>query len=322
MALSKEKINSEIDYFDRIKINSNQTVQSLKKTLPLDGIQFLSRKCQLSNIKGRVRNFGFKSKIDIIAPQKEAIEILSHYACFLGQYKISYIEITRDQITDSKNEAIEKVEFSLKFMKKKYTHEFLDFKSTGDNLKNHANKAYADEDIEEKFSDRTGYWLAKKVKYVVYPRISKVTKKPCFHEEWRLLGAHNIKNRTGMVDVKDILNFDIKKFIQEQNKKYLELMEINYRNLGRWIQGYPQRRNPIIFFGPKKSIIYDRTFRAGHSFCRYLNYTEGISTVAGLWNYFKKEKKRLKKKKGRKTPWENKLLGLTDYKLNTFMKVL
>lgn len=47
---------------------------------------------------------------------------------------------------------------------------------------------------------------------------------------------------------------------------------------------------------------------------------EGIDSVAKLLKYYKGEKLRIKSKRGKKTHFENKVIKLKNYKLNSFLK--
>jgi len=47
---------------------------------------------------------------------------------------------------------------------------------------------------------------------------------------------------------------------------------------------------------------------------------EGIETTAGLIQFYKKTQEEIKHKKGRRTPWETRVMGLSWYKLDSFIR--
>jgi hypothetical protein len=124
---------------------------------------------------------------------------------------------------------------------KKYTASFNIYDSENDPRKN--KKKTDPRLMEEIFTTRTGYWGNKKsFQYVVYGRRSKINKLPSAHTEWRIKGASNIRKKTGIKSIRDMKDFDFKKFFEKNDEKFLVYEEIDYTAIGRWLKGIDGRR--------------------------------------------------------------------------------
>jgi hypothetical protein len=91
-----------------------------------------------------------------------------------------------------------------------------------------------------------------------------------------------------------------------------DLLEaIDHDQLGRWLNRIPRGKEVEVCTG---GYLYDRVRRASGLLCR----VEGITSAADLRQYLKGEQAKLAAKRGRRTPWEQKLAALTWYKVNSF----
>lgn len=301
-----------IDYIDKIYINLKVSKDNIKHNLPLRKLKYHSARCHLDYASGEAQKFGYLSKIEIEQPEMEVFLLLAKHEEFMSgykkPYKISHIEIARDAFCSSKRESIILRDFILKHRRVKYSTE---------------HSVYEQKDSNEltiseiKYSDKTGYWGSKKAKLAMYPRISKKANVYCVHDEYRFWNASNIKKKTGISTLNDVINFNFEQFFKQQNK-YITYESIDYEKLGRWVNNIPPRTSVIKTFGKEKIIVYNKAERAAYLFCR----AEIIKTVAGLRMFFKKELKRIRTKVGRRTQWENKVLDLTPYRINTFFNPL
>ncbi|MGD0280921.1 MAG: hypothetical protein ABSB95_01000, partial [Dissulfurispiraceae bacterium] len=159
----RHDIIEESYYFDKVRIIMRQPKKVLANLLPLRKLNELSGRCHLDSLIGTCVLFGFKSKLEIESPTNETLELLLKNEIHMPGYKISYIEIARDEIYFSKEESRKAFAFVLKNTRKKYSFKQLTYRQDVINP--------SDID-EEKYSDSTGYWGSDGFKYVVYPRIS------------------------------------------------------------------------------------------------------------------------------------------------------
>lgn len=304
MKRNKMTLNSPVCHFDRVKIISARPLEEWRDILPMKQLKGLSEDFKLVRASKIAREFDYKTQIDITVPQKKCLEILSSYID--DDYKISHLEITKDIPCDSKYESIKRVEHLLVHLKKKYTHELfiydhsLAVKKRRKIIKSNKNL----------YADRTGYFGSKLFKFVIYPRISKVFKKPCVHMEWKIIRAGNIFRKTGIRTVNDMIDFNKQEWFNEQLKKYILFQKIDHENHGRFIQGMQRGRKSAGYTwnGKKKA----NPTLASRIMCRI----EKINSPAELFHHYKG----MKKKDVIKTPWEKKVLKLTNYKLNSFFK--
>jgi hypothetical protein len=287
--------------FDRIRILSGQYLKSLHQRLPK---KELERECtffRLSPASEMAEKSNFSSSLEIVNPTQEFFRLLVEHERDLSskgtisQYKdpkISYCEIARDTFYQNDHEA-EEAAFELgKTLRKKWSSNNVSY------------DAMFDPDVAEKkdaktkgLGDKAWYYGGDKFQFVLYPRLSKINEQPCVHEEWRISGATNIKKKTGISSIADFIEFNIQSRFEEMNKKYIVHEEIDSIKLGKWILGWDRRRK---FTEDEKFKI---KMQAG-LFCRHRK----IYNAADLSKYFKREKDRLKTKKGRKSLLDHKML--------------
>ena len=126
--------------------------------------------------------------------------------------------------------------------------------------------------------------LSNTCKYGLYARPSKLNGKPCYHGEWRLKGPSIIARYTGISRITDLCLFDIRTFIESQNKRLLrDDLQIDKMKLGKWFKGCTNRRK---FTDKERSEI---KFHATAFLTTYEIYS-----FAGLIQYFRTQKKEIR----------------------------
>lgn len=298
-----------ICYIDKIHFNLKVPKGYINQILPLRKLNYHSARCHLYCASEKAREFGYLTKIEIEQPEMEVFSLLAKHEKFMSEYKISYIEIARDTLCSSKKETKILFDFKLKHLRRKYLRKH---EVCGSNNSDKLKKS------KTKYSDETGYWGTDNAKLAMYECISKKANVPCVHDEYRFRGASNIKGKTGISTLNDMINFDFEQFFTQQEEKYITYESIDYEKLGRWVNNIPPKVSVTKTFGKEKKIVYNRAKRAAHRFCR----AEGINTVAGLIIFFKNELKKIRTKMGRRNQWDNKVLKLTPYIIKTFFKPL
>ena len=324
--------NNYIYSIDRIRIISQAPINILSKELPSNSFNKWCRRYFVDFGSEAAKLKGFPSKIEVIAPKRKFFELLLRCEALLQYgYSISYIETARDLLCASKNETISLAEEIFKHLRKKYTYRhFLydDLKRvTYDGSNEHddkctkTNRAKRKKYTPDMYSDRTAYWGNKRFQLVVYPRISKIVERPCVHKEWKIQGSQIIERKMRIALIKDILDFmdiHIETWFDKQYEKFITFEEINHEKHGRFLVNMPRGAKTA---GYGYSGYFGGRFKkaepvmASRIHCNVHN----IETAPQLRNYYKNELSRIKKKgQGKRTRWEDKIVNLTNYKLNSF----
>jgi len=143
--------------------------------------------------------------------------------------------------------------------------------------------------------DNSRYY-GKGFKFAMYVRYSKTNGQPCIHEEWRILKSAIIRQKTGIVYMKDLANLDLENFFEGLLKKYISYDSIDKFKLGIWLLGLDGRVKPN-----KERELFIRV--RATVFCRELD----IKTFAELKQHINEHKKEIKKR-GRRSLWDEKYL--------------
>jgi len=257
-------------------------------------MEMLEGECTSLNIiyvSEEAEAYGWKSKICFSAPSNLFLEILNSYD--LGRYVIVYLEVAKDVIKNTKNEATLESYRLIKSIKKKNTtaQSIADFRDSTDPTKLQSEKGL--------FSDMTGYLGSESLQMVLYARDSKITGEPCIHSEWCIRGARNIKRIADIYTVNDMIKLDVNATYEWLSRRYITVEEVNIEKLGKFIKSWERRRK----FTRRQNIsigIAATTFLSIYS----------ITSASQLANFFKIEKTRLKSKRGPKTEWEDKMLSV------------
>jgi hypothetical protein len=282
-------------YYDRIRINTDLDKITLRKLLPKKFFAGETRGHSIKDASPAARRIGFRSKIELVAPTIKCLEALSKLMNN-STVKISYLEIARDIFTETQREAEARSYGSLMTLRKKYTSEHFIYDQT---LKNDRKNLGNDPTL---FGIMTGYFGNRNFKFVLYPRLSKISNDPCIHSEWRITGASLIARKTGIRSIQYLLKFDFRKFFEEKDMGYIAHEKIDRHKFGKWLLGW----------GKRKSFSRRQQMRISLMSATFLNVYE-IRTYAVLVHFTRMKKKKISEKKGRKAKWQRKWDALKDY---------
>jgi hypothetical protein len=160
---------------------------------------------------------------------------------------------------------------------------------------------------------KTLYFGTPNFRLSIYSRISKfIVRQPVLHLEWRIRGAEEIKRKTKIKTLHDLLTFDIKKFISLQAERQLAYEEIDMDKLGKWHMDWTRRRK---FSETEQSKIDLAALMICKEVKGRIKKWDGDLydiTYAELDSWFKNEKAKIRKKRSRHSDWERKILA-TDH---------
>lgn len=154
-----------------------------------------------------------------------------------------------------------------------------------------------------RFGTLTGYLGSKDFRFVIYARKSKVNGKPCAHLEWRVQNSSNIKRKTGITTIDDLVSFDCKSYFESTYKKFIADGRIDREKLGKFLVGIDGRR---------KNLSKTEKNQIDLQICHFLN-AYGIETYSDLVDYFKQEKEKIMHQKGPRSEWSRKILSIKSY---------
>ena len=218
--------------YDRLEINfKNRTKVHLKELIPFNEMRVHCRYIQVEYNS----HHEYLARLVIVLPDETALDILSALEHKFGDFNFRKIEIFRDQLTETENEAIKMLSQTLNETGRTTKH--LLYQAGPHNPNN-------DPDI---FGDETQYLGSKNYfQRVSYCRYSKVTGDPCFHQEFRITGFDNIGQKTGIRSLKDLLRFHsqlqdngkplLVSWFNRENAKYTSI-SVDSIKLGLWAEG-------------------------------------------------------------------------------------
>jgi len=282
-------------YYDKIRINSEMNVSTNNK-LPIKGLEKNSYFFSIRKASLKASWKKFQSSLEIVAPTQTFFQLLLQNETIIEPYMISHLEIARDTFYKTNYDAEHMCWETLKTCRKKFSsnHFIYDQRFEGNTKKRRNNP--------ELFGQQTGYFGSDNFKYVVYARLSKINGMPCVHEEWRIRGAANIRKKTNISIISDLISFDLKAFFEDQYNRHICFEEIDNLKFGKWLLGMTRLKNVT-----KQQLM--KIQLAHRHFCDDWD----ISTYADLVRFFKQQKKDIKSKRGRRSAWDIKILSLTDY---------
>jgi len=248
--------------------------------------------------KPRFENFNiilkYTSKFSFSSPNEEALALLYDLSHRFGYYKIGYVEIARDTIHNTPHDA------ELSFYNSigdnmKWARKYLKYENQGDKPK--------DPDKFGRYSLNFGdrNWF----QFTRYPRISKFNEEPAIHEEWKITGSWNIKDKTGIITVLDLINFDCSEYFERLYTDRMNKAEINNFYLGKWCLNWTRRKN----FSDKE---LQKINLAATSFIHFLvrGHNETRATFADFRKAIKTMQGEIGKLPGPKTPEQQKILNI------------
>ena len=282
-------------YYDKIRINTDLAVRDLRKLFPPKWLREETHSWSFGRASEAARNWGFKSRIELVAPTRNCIISLSK-ALNSKKVKISYLELAKDVFFKTKREAEVEAYNAIKTLRKKYTTNHFIYDQ---NFRDDVTPTVTDRGL---FSMLTGYFGSRNFKYAIYPRYSKINMSACVHTEWRISGASLIAKKTRIKSLFDLLFFDIEKFFEASERKFIAHEYIDRNKLGKWLRGWMKRKK----FSKRNQISI------GIASAIFMNVHK-IKSYVGLVHFLKKRKQEIKKRRGRKTKWQKKYASLTDY---------
>ncbi len=285
-----------IYYFDRIWIYSVEYPNTIIDALPMD---LLAQHCRSVDIHGKYKATEFtkyRSQIDIVAPTFDCLQILFDHEHILKDYKISHLEIAKDQSCNSRNEADEQTRKLIKNTRKKWSRNRNIFDQ------NDFDKIF--EPDPEKFGTITGKDFSRFFGFRRYARVSKVSNLPSIHQEFFIYYPKQVTEKTGITEIGDLLAFQIDKWFEDYSKKYLLTGEIiNKIKLGKWLLNWNTRGK----FSTRNDITMELMAQ------QFLVY-KGIFNYPDLVEYIKAQKDYIKShKQGPKSKWDLQWLKLVNY---------
>ena len=183
---------------------------------------------QIERVHHKPNKNGY-SRLDIVAARPQCLKILFANQQALGSHWISYVEIAKDRIYPTKNDAI-KATYDFK-ARKKWAGKHFTFQADSAPDPN-------------KFGLITKYTQSKTHGHVSYGRNCKITGQPCFHREWRIKDPDNISNKTGLHEIGDLLAFNFQTFFELHDAKYLITAERPCQSkVGKWALGWSNRKD-------------------------------------------------------------------------------
>ena len=289
-------------YYDFIRINSPQYTGFLFNKLPRDLLERESGSFRIFRAYPAARSHGFQTRIEIVAPTVKCLEILLENESLLNLqfpprrhfYKISYLEIARDQFYGSPLEAESAAQLLTKTFRKKWSSDTSRFDFLELDTSNQKQRKGPGA-----FGQYTWYYGGKNNRYVIYTRFSKINYECSLHEEWRIVGATLIREKTWISSIFDLIDFDLEDFFTTNRKKYISHDKIDKFKLGKWILGWTRKRK---FTNEQIRKIYFQ----GNMLCR----DKKLRCFADLVTYFRKRKSKIKSKKGRKSKLDVRFLNV------------
>lgn len=285
---------NDIVSVDSIRIITEIPHYLLEEFLDIDGLKGECVNILVRNASKPAFRAGYKSTLCITAPSKRFFELLAFYD--LGDYKISYLEVAKDVMRSSMDEAKFESYRLKKTMMKKYALNPFSY-DVRDRL--HKIRLMLEKGM---FSDLTNYLGGKFMKYVVYARISKIKSEPCIHSEWRIRGAYNIKKITGISTVEDCINFDLIGFYEEITSKYIYHAEINQNRFGKFLKG---------FDGRGKKYTKRQLIGIGIAASTFISVYK-VTSTAELVGTIKKLKEEIKSQAGRRNAFQKMILSINS----------
>jgi hypothetical protein len=259
------------------------------------------RKTCLSVKLRRKKDFG--CSLTIHCPTEDFFHLLAKYETDLADYKISYLEVAADFLCRSKKVAIIKARAaSKKIMVKNLNHVF-HFRS---------NRPISIRNLGRFFSPETWYWgpPRRKMRLVIYACYSKLKmphKIPCVHFEWRFRRARTVKKKTGIVKLRDLINFDFERFFALHDRKSLRFRKIDYEFHGTFLLRSSPEPEVLV---PDCSITSSTPGRVSRKFCK----RHGINHPVLFKKYY------LQQTKGFHAPREEEFHSLSYYRIQSFLK--
>jgi hypothetical protein len=273
-------------YIDFVRINSKQKLQELKKALNVPGIK-------IKKPYPVAMRWGYKSRLDLIAPTKKDLAIILENESRIHPYKIAYLEIAKDSFRKTLHNADMKIFHNLKTMDRRWSYEWFIYDQLEKDYEQYRKR-------KPDLGTLTNYIYPKKFKFVQYARLSKINQRPCIHEEFRILGAKKIRQKTGVSTIADLIIFDSQKFLERELEKLIANKTIDRIKFGRWLAGIDGR----------KKKLSPREIKEGQIHVAHFSQIYNISSFAKLKRILKELTKMIEKAPGARNEFQKRVLAL------------
>lgn len=226
----------EIIYsFDKFRLISST---KLEEFIEIFNLQELEKHCKHLNI-GKMEDYKsvrYKTWMDVSVSTGSFFSALLDMDPILKsplheiwkQYAVSYIEIAKDTIYPSRLDTINRVEKLGKGTRMKWAPE----RSIYDGTEKPRDKS---KPYNGAYGPFTHYKESKKCKNRIYPRHSKINKKPAVRSEFELKESRNIRKQLGISYLADLINYDLKTGYENIYKRRIsDKNDIDYEKLAKW----------------------------------------------------------------------------------------
>lgn len=274
-----------------------QDPATIIQALPMADLQQHCKSLDISHKYKATEFTKYKSWIDIVAPSFDFLQILFDHEHILEDYRISHLEITKDQTCKSEIVADEETRKLIKNTRKKWSRNRNIFDQ------HDFDKVFESKD-PDKFGTITGKDFSKFFGFRQYARISKVLSKPSIHQEFYIYYPKQVEEKTGITEVGHLLAFPLDKWFEDQANKYLLTGEtIDKIKLGKWLLSWNSKRK----FTKRNYITMELIAQ------QFLIY-KGIFNYPDLVEYIKRQKDYIRyHKQGPKSQWDLQWLKLVNY---------
>jgi hypothetical protein len=292
-------------YIDYLKIYCpTKTRTQLEESLPLSLWRSYADRIDLAHNQHNKRSYE-SSTLLIIRPTNKLIQMVAAKEHLLGAYYISYLEISLDIPAPSEAAAERMLKRIAKTMTRRYVSEHKLFQAS--DLK-YEKREFPDQP-ERLFSDNTYYWgLRNKAMhlalYAAYSKAYLPELRPAVHLEWRIKHASNIRMKTGVDELRDLLALDLKSTFSSLLQASMRFNKINHEKHGRFLLNAKHK----VKIDPQKAV------RASEDFCS----EQGINSFAQLRDFYNQERKKISRKIGNWSSWERTVVDMSSYHLKTF----
>jgi hypothetical protein len=230
-------------YFDRIHINTSYNPTMMRNILSVSELKKGCASLKIRKTTDKAVELGSKSRIEMIAPSKEALELLRKVMQENLSYFITKIEITKDIFVEgSAEDAERKVMKKTSTLRRKNSPKFFRFNAALRRLSNKA-RSYG----KGLFTDWTYYYGYENYQFVIYARWSKILLPkniscPCVHEEWRFISRSKIHKIAGIKTLDDLIHFDFETFFKKQERLFVH-EHVKVDEFSKWLVGLERKKN-------------------------------------------------------------------------------
>ena len=137
--------------------------------------------------------------------------------------------------------------------------------------------------------------------------------RPLARMEWTLSGAAAIAKKTGITRITQIQDPEVLSIISTFRERHLCLEVLNFERLGKWID--PRFQHPRVAAG---AYLRRHAFPIGQAVEDDYDALHQWQSAAQVRGHLRNERLKVKSTPGRRSPWQQKLSQLTDYRLRTF----